>query len=534
MHSDNQKAIQHDESLKPKNWFSVKHFDEKLKHIEKSGAINEEAVKVREEKEYFINEVQKIRDSKLPEYEQLEKTHYEQLYFFLSKAIKDVVEEQELNQNCITDFIDKEIDKKTREKEILVCTICGQENARRKLICDNCKQKEGIKQARAKKQQIDEVKRHPGSQEMVLGKEKWDKSEHIRFEHVKTNHKEKTDLVMGKPVFVNPNSNDSVALVLRQIGINSGIMKYNGQDRHWTFVCCDGRPHSLYHKILDECIICCYCQNSFMSRKLYREHHKINHANLIPSFAKEFDWLYLRIGLGHYEMNVIKSFFELNWTPYLESMCELLNFTTDNAKTFAKTCKDHHVAWQLLLVFHTTAMKEMVLPFVRKMILSKESPTPETYLTFYKEVLSNNPRWKNLHLQVFRFSQAIINLRMGVRRNNSDLVHSAKFHLKELFYGRSHPHYQNIELFDTLQYHFMPDDVRNVWDTNISFTVSGHPSKGQDMDFLLEEKNRAVKQFIPSGSIPSDDTWYSVCCNLDYIESLQAKFFLMAWSQKEK
>lgn len=38
----------------------------------------------------------------------------------------------------------------------------------------------------------------------------------------------------------------------------------------------------------------------------------------------------------------------------------------------------------------------------------------------------------------------------------------------------------------------------------------------------MEEKNRAVKQFIPSGSIPSDDTWYSVCCNLGDIESLQA------------
>ncbi|CAC5389999.1 Fibrinogen-like protein A,Ryncolin-4,Angiopoietin-related protein 1,Ficolin-3,Ficolin-1-B,Techylectin-5A,Ficolin-2,Ryncolin-1,Tenascin-R,Fibrinogen-like protein 1,Fibrinogen C domain-containing protein 1-A,Tenascin-N,Ryncolin-3,Tenascin,Fibroleukin,Fibrinogen C domain-containing protein 1,Ryncolin-2,Techylectin-5B,Angiopoietin-2,Microfibril-associated glycoprotein 4,Ficolin-1-A,Ficolin-1,Angiopoietin-4 [Mytilus coruscus] len=194
MHSDNQRAIQHDESLKPKVWFSVKHFDEKLKHIEMSGAINEEAVKVLEEKEYFINEVQKIRDT-----------------------IKDVVEEQELNQNCITDFIDKEIDKKTRERKILVCAICGQENARQKLTCDNCKQKEGIKQAKAKKQQIDEVKRHPGSQEIVLGKEKFDKSEHIRFEHVKTNHKENTELVMGKPVFVNPNSNDSVALVLHQI-----------------------------------------------------------------------------------------------------------------------------------------------------------------------------------------------------------------------------------------------------------------------------------------------------------------------------
>ncbi|CAC5383293.1 unnamed protein product [Mytilus coruscus] len=148
----------------------------------------------------------------------------------------------------------------------------------------------------------------------------------------------------------------------------------------------------------------------------------------------------------------------------------------------------------------------MVLPFVRYMMKQGEMPTPDQYMLSYKEFMSSNQRWAYLHLQVFRFSQAIINLRIGVRRNNSCLLQSAKFHPKELFYGRSHPHYRNIELFDTLQYHFMPDEVKNIWDNNTTFTVSGHNSKGQDLDFLLEEKNRAVKQFIHSGSIPSNET----------------------------
>ncbi|VDI27589.1 Hypothetical predicted protein, partial [Mytilus galloprovincialis] len=217
-------------------------------------------------------------------------------------------------------------------------------------------------------------------------------------------------------------------------------------------------------------------------------------------------------------MNVIKSFFELNWTPFLEKMCEIMQFTSDNAKNFAKTCKDHHVAWQLLLVFHTTSLKEMVVPFVRYMMKQGEC-RHQINISYFIRNSCRQIRDGHIYIcRFFRFSQAIINLRMGVRRNNSCLVQSAKFHLKELFYGRSHPHYRNIELFDTLQYHFMPDEVKNIWDNNTAFTVSGHNSKGQDLDFLLEEKNRAVKQFIPSGSIPSNETWDAICCGSDVMD----------------
>ena len=74
----------------------------------------------------------------------------------------------------------------------------------------------------------------------------------------------------------------------------------------------------------------------------------------------------MRIGAGHYEMNAVKAFFELNWTPYLEKMCELMGFQSPNAKSFAKSCKDHHVAWKLLLIFHISSLREMVVPFVRE------------------------------------------------------------------------------------------------------------------------------------------------------------------------
>lgn len=154
-------------------------------------------------------------------------------------------------------------------------------------------------------------------------------------------------------------------MVLRHIDMNGGITRYGGKDRQWMFACSDARPHSLYQRILDEVMICDHCNEPCLNIQSYKQHHKENHKECIPSCSREFDWCYMRIGDGNFEMNAVKAFFELNWIPYLEKMCELMGFDTENAKHFAKFCKDHHVAWQLLLTFHMTALPKMVYPYIQ-------------------------------------------------------------------------------------------------------------------------------------------------------------------------
>lgn len=58
-------------------------------------------------------------------------------------------------------------------------------------------------------------------------------------------------------------------------------------------------------------------------------------------------------------MNAVKAFFELSSIPYLKKMCELMGLNTEHAK------QDHHVAWQLLLTFHMTALQKMVYPYIQ-------------------------------------------------------------------------------------------------------------------------------------------------------------------------
>lgn len=122
--------------------------------------------------------------------------------------------------------------------------------------------------------------------------------------------------------------------------------------------------------------------------------------------------------------------------------------------------------------------------------------------------------------QVCRFSQGIIHIRMAKRRNNSDLLKSAKYMTKELFHGRSHPKYQVIEIFDTIQDIMMPEEVRSLSDKYSSITTSGNKSLVEDFDFILEEKNKQLKSWMPKG-VPTDKIWLTFCRNNKLLETIK-------------
>ena len=103
------------------------------------------------------------------------------------------------------------------------------------------------------------------------------------------------------------------------------------------------------------------------------------------------------------------------------------------------------------------------------------------------------PNFLYMYLMVTRYTQGLLNFRMGVRRNNSQLIQSAKYMTKELFHGRSHPKYQQIEIHDTFQRLAMPRELHEFSELNESMTRSGGSagkSKGRGYDFILEEENR--------------------------------------------
>ena len=56
---------------------------------------------------------------------------------------------------------------------------------------------------------------------------------------------------------------------------------------------------------------------------------------------------------------------------------------------------------------------------------------------------------------------------------------------KELFHGRHHPRYQLIELYDILEGHLMPEEVRYLNDNFSSFTKIDNKNTGEDFEFVF-------------------------------------------------
>ena len=97
-------------------------------------------------------------------------------------------------------------------------------------------------------------------------------------------------------------------------------------------------------------------------------------------FKVEFDWLLLKIGHGHFEMNMVRSFFELNWDIFVKDTAYSMGFPSESAQKYTNSESDHHKAWELLQVVYFGCIKEMLVPYARKCLNEKSTPTVEDFI----------------------------------------------------------------------------------------------------------------------------------------------------------
>lgn len=136
----------------------------------------------------------------------------------------------------------------------------------------------------------------------------------------------------GEPIFVNPNSHASVLRVLQEIGRQVQKKKYvPGGEREWEAITCDGLPFYIAQRVMKETFSCQECQKAVFTRKAY-EAHCLEHSTYqevtsvdLPT-VYEFDWVLLRIGHGHVEMNMVRSFFALNWEVCIKDLDKCMGF----------------------------------------------------------------------------------------------------------------------------------------------------------------------------------------------------------------
>ena len=117
---------------------------------------------------------------------------------------------------------------------------------------------------------------------------------------------------VGNPVFENPCSYDAVAKVLRDIGRQGGLKAYGGC-REWLVVMLDGLPYNLALSLIERVFVCVVCGSQVTGVSECTERTVRSHPGQDSTgFKREFDWVILRPGPGHVEMNMLKTYVKMN------------------------------------------------------------------------------------------------------------------------------------------------------------------------------------------------------------------------------
>lgn len=291
------------------------------------------------------------------------------------------------------------------------------------------------------------------------------------------------------PVGINPNSIANVRKVLEHIEEISGI---KDGSRKWIVVTCDGVPY----------------------------HH-------IQKIKKDFPWLILIPGALHEEMNMLKSFVELNWDIDIKDFAQCQGYRTENQLRFFKKCSDHHKSWDSICNIYRHAMaSELMWPY----IILEDNPSVEGYLKWAQN--QTDATFKLKYEQIFFYLQAIINFRTGVRFNRPSLRIAARRMFAPIWSARRHPIYRLIEIADEEQMLRLKPEICSLIQEKIVTSRSKLLDQHQGHDAILEEINKTLKSLIPP--IPSQRHWEIAARNCTKFLKLRTNLFnIIGFSESE-
>jgi len=126
-------------------------------------------------------------------------------------------------------------------------------------------------------------------------------------------------LTVHDPCMVNPNSYATLIIVLDHL---KQII-----DGEWVSLVCDGGPYNMVRK-------------------------------LIMKDPTKYDWILLRAGPGHIEINMFKAYFSLYWDVFIGQIGRMLGFKTPKAQAYCKSASDHHKTWDIILMTFEAGMLE--------------------------------------------------------------------------------------------------------------------------------------------------------------------------------
>ena len=318
----------------------------------------------------------------------------------------------------------------------------------------------------------------------------------------------KTDIKMMNPIMVNPCSYASLETVLDNIIINS--------NREWVEVGCDGLPFILCSRIIENYHVCPCCKELFKKKGDFIKHVNVHPVDDI-SACKKYGNILLIPGMGHMEINITKGIFKLLWKVMLKDLAIMLGWKSIKALTACENCTDHHKAWQILQILFSACTRAILKPYVRQCI---NESTPTSLSGLYSFLAQQSPNYMFMFKCNFTFLFALTLFRSSVRRSNFIFLSVAMHKLSPLFYGLNMTSYMEITLRFENMLKKTPTEIQKFISQTITCSQSGHQSKAEGGDFILEAVNKKVKSWMPPG-VPTEDRWIRVCRNLPCMDSIK-------------
>ena len=299
------------------------------------------------------------------------------------------------------------------------------------------------------------------------------------YEYVQSKHKDgPTRVITGEPLFLNPCSYRAVEDVLSDIHSRN----CSGQ-RRWSVIGCDGLPYILGTRLID---------------------NDVNLQNIL-----------LMPGLGHFEINMVRSSFKLLWTVILQDAADMLGFRSDKAKASCRKAIDHHKSFQILEITIIACSLELVRQHVHEMARAGKEADYKSYCRFLQGV--KDPNFLFLNEAIFTYLYSLFLFRAGMRMGNWEAILAGRTKFSPLFFGLHQTFYQEIEVRDLLCRVCMPPPLVDFTHDHETFTVTGVNTKGEGGDFILEAKNRKIKRMMPPG-LPTKTKWKEVISNADSLD----------------
>ncbi|XP_078586266.1 uncharacterized protein LOC144868168 isoform X1 [Branchiostoma floridae x Branchiostoma japonicum] len=314
--------------------------------------------------------------------------HRAEVRKLIHSRLNKVLNEQKLEDGKYVDYIDKQVAEAERSKNMKRCAHCGTEVPKTKRICANqaCRGNfKEIEEAATGRQVfgtmlLQPVKKYsyrPKEIQISVQNDKTTTVEDItivtyeEYADIPTFHPASPPpITMSDPVFVNPNSASAMRKVLRHVGKTANIVRYADESqtntRSWLIVAMDGLPLGITRTVIAETMYCTECKRSCDSSKLFENHMSVEHPHQRIPPCREFDWVILRVGKLHLEMNALKAYVDLNWNVWFSALAHEMGFKSEGAQRVAKNCADHHKSMQMLQIAIKGCTDELVLLYVQE------------------------------------------------------------------------------------------------------------------------------------------------------------------------